>query len=632
MGPFETVNKLCWDYQNLATFSYQVVRLLLLSGADPNLLNGDGRTALSVASDLSNPCSHPDLSTVVKLLKGELALGDLSSDPGTAVGASKGLFRGGGGGGVRAQDSPGGGAHDSLSNQGKAVAGGANKGSSKGKLSFCGNPVLASVQAMSGEEVTSSQGGKEEDVYEFKTSSKEATPTSSRGSASPGNTGEGGSGDKRGKEEEAADDADGDGRQRKKRKEEGGAGRGRGVRGNSTEKTVGGKAGNGRGRGNTTADRKSPPGSSREPPSPAPSPGKNKQPKQEPGPAGAPQGADSDSDGERGKGEGGPKVPPLKIVLNSGNAGREEDKKKNYIVNNGSEDGESSEGKTEGAESSAGDGEKGGRGERVTRSRGQQGGEEEEGQGEQQKEEQRPGLDNEYHIKKRKLRGGAGEEANTSNGGIVRQSGEPLTDIETHLNIRKQIEQRRKNLFPVQPKPPQGFKDYLMNKKTYHLEGNTGKDSRIQPIPKIAPPPSLEGPLRDLFLSQENERYKLRMKHLVEKEKLVLAVEQEILRVHGRAARALANQSLPYSVCTILRDEEVYTPIDPHQEEKNRDIRSRYNGRLFLSWLQDVDDKWEKIKEQMVLRHHNEAESLNAVQKMDWEWKLSEINSGMKVK
>lgn len=28
----------------------------------------------------------------------------------------------------------------------------------------------------------------------------------------------------------------------------------------------------------------------------------------------------------------------------------------------------------------------------------------------------------------------------------------------------------------------------------------------------------------------------------------------------------------------------------------------------------------------MVLRHHNEAESLNAVQKMDWEWKLKEIS------
>ena len=34
----------------------------------------------------------------------------------------------------------------------------------------------------------------------------------------------------------------------------------------------------------------------------------------------------------------------------------------------------------------------------------------------------------------------------------------------------------------------------------------------------------------------------------------------------------------------------------------------------------------------MVLRHHNEAESLNAVQKMAWEWKLQDINSGIKVK
>ena len=144
----------------------------------------------------------------------------------------------------------------------------------------------------------------------------------------------------------------------------------------------------------------------------------------------------------------------------------------------------------------------------------------------------------------------------------------------------------------------------------------------------IQPPPSLEGPLKELFLNQEKERYKLRIRHLVEKEKLVLTVEQEIIRVHGRAARALANQPFPYSACTILRDEEIYAPIDSQQEEKNRDIRSRYNGRLFLSWLQDVDDKWEKIKEQMVLRHHNEAESLNAVQKMDWEWTVAELSNG----
>ncbi|XP_058801368.1 uncharacterized protein LOC131670062 isoform X2 [Phymastichus coffea] len=196
---------------------------------------------------------------------------------------------------------------------------------------------------------------------------------------------------------------------------------------------------------------------------------------------------------------------------------------------------------------------------------------------------------------------------------------QPITNCyQLFLNIRKQIDKRRKNLFPVQPKPPQGFKDYLMNRCTYVLAG-TNKE------PLVCPPKELLGVMRELYIEQEKERYRLRMQHVVEKEKLVLSVEQEILRVHGRAARALANQSLPFSVCTILKDDEVYNVITPEQEEKDRNARSRYNGRLFLSWLQDVDDKWEKIKEGMLLRHHNEAESLHAVQLMDWEWKLKEI-------
>ncbi len=227
----------------------------------------------------------------------------------------------------------------------------------------------------------------------------------------------------------------------------------------------------------------------------------------------------------------------------------------------------------------------------------------------------------EYHVKKRKLRTQV-EESNQAGGGnginsvpigcgtgvvgngmragvvgsngVILNSNEPLNDIQKYLNIRKQVEQRRKNLFPVHPKPPQGYRDYLMNRKTYLLEGNANE--RLRSMPMIQPPPSLEGPMRELFIEQEKARYGLRKRHLVEKEKLVLTVEQEIIRVHGRAARALANQPFPYSVCTILRDEEIYTPIDSQQEEKNRDIRSRYNGRLFLSWLQDVDDKWEKIK------------------------------------
>jgi hypothetical protein len=188
------------------------------------------------------------------------------------------------------------------------------------------------------------------------------------------------------------------------------------------------------------------------------------------------------------------------------------------------------------------------------------------------------------------------------------------------LNIRKQIEKRRRGLYPVQPKPPQGFKDYLLNRCSYALHGKTPSE------PVIQFPATLPNQMKDLYTTQDKERHKLKMRHIVEKEKLVLAVEQEILRVHGRAGRALANQSLPFSFCTILKDEEVYNIITPEQEEKDRNARFRYNGRLFLSWLQDVDDKWEKIKEAMLLRHHNEAESLHAVQKMDWEWKLKELS------
>lgn len=198
----------------------------------------------------------------------------------------------------------------------------------------------------------------------------------------------------------------------------------------------------------------------------------------------------------------------------------------------------------------------------------------------------------------------------------------PVTNCyEMYFSIRKQIERRHRNLLPVQPKPPQGFKDYLMNRCTYVIAGNAA--SRLS-VPVVSPPPSLAPPMRDLFADQEKERYRLRMQvlfsafrgvwlsewhrlslqHLIEKEKLVLSVEQEILRVHGRAARALANQALPFSVCTLLKDQEVYSALTPEQEEKDRNARSRYNGRLFLSWLQDVDDKWEKIKVQLLGTTH----------------------------
>lgn len=72
-----------------------------------------------------------------------------------------------------------------------------------------------------------------------------------------------------------------------------------------------------------------------------------------------------------------------------------------------------------------------------------------------------------------------------------------------------QIDDRRKLLFPVQPKPPQGFKDYLMNRGTYVLAGNP---SSHHAVPLMVPPSTLQqAPLRDLFTEQERDRHKLRL-------------------------------------------------------------------------------------------------------------------------
>ncbi|XP_037935934.1 ankyrin repeat domain-containing protein 12 [Teleopsis dalmanni] len=189
----------------------------------------------------------------------------------------------------------------------------------------------------------------------------------------------------------------------------------------------------------------------------------------------------------------------------------------------------------------------------------------------------------------------------------------PFTNcFQMFLNIRRQIEKKWKSIDPVKARPPQGFNEYLLSKRTYLLSENA--ETKAIDTPTFVPPK-----MKEIFVIQEKERRELSQRHTVEREKLCLNVEQEIIRVHSKAARNISCQSMPYSVCTLLKDEEVYNVITPEQEEKDRNARNRFNGRLLLSWLQDVDDKYEKIKESMLLRHHNEAESLHAVQLMDWE-------------
>ncbi|XP_039764098.1 ankyrin repeat domain-containing protein 11 isoform X3 [Pararge aegeria] len=234
------------------------------------------------------------------------------------------------------------------------------------------------------------------------------------------------------------------------------------------------------------------------------------------------------------------------------------------------------------------------------------------------------GPSSELHPRKRKLK--SSRESHSRDHKNEAPDSTTATHNITHCNpyqmyihIRKQIERRQKGLFPVKPKPPKDFNKYLMNRCTYTLQ-NT-----VNPEPQVDIPHTMPSQMVNDFLAHEKERMRLRIQHLVEKEKLVLAVEQEILRVHGRAERAVANQALPFSVCTILRDKEVYNVLAPDQEEKRNAQRSRCNGRQINSWLQEVDDKWEKIKEGMLRRQHTEAETLHAVQLMGWEWKLKEM-------
>ncbi|KAK8405825.1 hypothetical protein O3P69_001947 [Scylla paramamosain] len=509
-----------------------------------------------------------------------------------------------------------------------------------------------------------------EDVYEFKCSKDEGRGEEEEDKAAAGGPPRPESGptedkgDKRGREGEPEEDEEA----RKKRKKEEakdvavkGVGRGGGRPAGNSDKNVksggrGGTSGNNTGAGgpkqSTTTNappggeqRKSPMGSAAN--SPKPPSTKN---------GGDSSDTEDDVKSESSSGAG-PKVPPLKIVLGGGteqepntrNGKNSSNRQLPYVVNTSS--GEEKEVPVDGKEpgvtvkvncdteeqggAGSSSGSEKGSGTRITRSqRGSGGGNSSSAEESttastsvvkqevtvKVEESARPTttMDDAVHPRKRKLKMKEPE----CDPPAVSLVDQPMTNCyETFLNIRKQIERRRENLRPVQPKPPQGFKDYLMNRCSYVLAGNA--TSRLS-VPIMSPPASLSQLLKELFTDQEKERYRLRLQHLIEKEKLVLSVEQEILRVHGRAARALANQALPFSVCTFLKDEEVYNIISPEQE-KDGNARSRYNGRLFLSWLQDVDDKWDKIKEFMVLRHHNEAESLHAVQRMDWEWKLKEL-------
>ncbi|KAM7225075.1 hypothetical protein CapIbe_023052 [Capra ibex] len=192
-----------------------------------------------------------------------------------------------------------------------------------------------------------------------------------------------------------------------------------------------------------------------------------------------------------------------------------------------------------------------------------------------------------------------------------------------YLQIRKKIEEKRKILCYISPQAPQCYAEYVTYTGSYLLDG---KPLSKLHIPVIVPPPSLAEPLKELFKQLEAVRGKLRLQHSIEREKLIVSCEQEILQVHCRAARTIANQAVPFSACTMLLDSEVYNMPLESQGDENKSVRDRFNARQFISWLQDVDDKYDRMKTCLLMRQQHEAAALNAVQRMEWQLKVQELD------
>lgn len=218
-----------------------------------------------------------------------------------------------------------------------------------------------------------------------------------------------------------------------------------------------------------------------------------------------------------------------------------------------------------------------------------------------------------------------------------------------YLTLRDHVKKRRLLMSQITPKTIPDFEKFRLNTNDYLLQSNVNQKASSRPD---LPPASLipGSPLHVLFTEQERERHKLRLRHQVEQDKMRLAIEQEYLRIHCRAAQANCGQSLPLSVCTYLKDEELYNLMELEKDPAADSViiaqikadnpsflnhgpsgmtggigRIRFNARMLLSWQRDADDKWNKLKTSMLNRQRIEAESTGTIQRLKWEWKVGEL-------
>ncbi|CAF2607013.1 unnamed protein product [Rotaria sp. Silwood2] len=211
----------------------------------------------------------------------------------------------------------------------------------------------------------------------------------------------------------------------------------------------------------------------------------------------------------------------------------------------------------------------------------------------------------------------------------------PINSIKQFLEIRQQIDKRHETMLNefVLPKVPKDFSDTTMAKKSYLIASSCSSYSTTTPasigIKRLLAPHDLDAHLADVFTKQEDERYKMKLRHQVERDKLILSHEQEVLRLCGNATRSSHNQDTPFSYCSLLKDNEVYNDPSKQLPEKfinndctntelNKRGKHRWNGRSFIKWLEDSNLKYKRLSCELNERQRLEADTLYSIQRMVW--------------
>jgi len=217
----------------------------------------------------------------------------------------------------------------------------------------------------------------------------------------------------------------------------------------------------------------------------------------------------------------------------------------------------------------------------------------------------------------------SGETAGTAAGQLSQPVKRLTNPYEQYRSFRKTIRDRWNRVSSVTPKAPPRFESFSLVTRR-HSEAATTDQSKIV---MFAAPSDLPEDLKEMFDKQETDRQNLQREHSKEKEKVTLLYELEILRVGSKIAMVLSNQPAPRSACTLLYAHEVHCMLDSAHDQSSSAERSRCNGRHFSAWQTEVNEKYDKIKTDLLLRHHEEVNTLQKIQKLHWEWKLKENGS-----